>query len=247
MPSKRPVMEQTEKLHGEPTAGISPDVLAVEDLDRTALRQYWERAVFMFQNARAPEFEPRLHSMFLAFSVHACQSMIEGLEQIARAEAQQPNWAEKLDGLPFTNVLCLVRNHDLHGNPIPVCRPNRTGMMMQSGKKPMRLTSSHGVAVTLRRFAPAKVHLSPKSQAYGGFGPGDAISYFCDKGVIWVTNPTTGKAVTLVTAIEKQLKALEPIVAEVLNPPEIIVAATDRTDATSEGEPVSPEDQVGTT
>ncbi|MBX3097825.1 MAG: hypothetical protein KF812_13300, partial [Fimbriimonadaceae bacterium] len=148
-------------------------------VEQDAVNSYFERAVFTFNNACNPEAEPRIRAMLTAFCVHACQSLREALQRLADKE---PGNGEKLikavADLPFAALIEEVRNHDIHGSPIPVCDPTViSSMWVANPDKPMQLTSSHGVGVTVQMHgAKPKVKLSPKDQKHGKFTPGQSMS-----------------------------------------------------------------------
>lgn len=66
--------------------------------------------------------------------------------------------------------------------------------MVANPDKPMKLTSSHGVGVTVQMHgAKPKVKLSPKNQKHGKFTPGQSMSYHCVDGELIVHDFSANK------------------------------------------------------
>lgn len=189
------------------------------DPERAAIRQYWERAGFTYQNANVEGVDPTIRTMLTAFCVHACEALREKLEALSVARAaSDPDLAILVKALPFSPLIQHVRNHDLHGNPIPVCDLKADFVIACSGKKPMQSISSHGVGVTVQMpGARPEVHLSPKDQKHGKFSPGDAISYQCHEGILGVHDFSKNKTYKLMGVLREQIVALQPIVARILD------------------------------
>lgn len=199
------------------------------DPDRTAVQRYWKRVVFTFNHLHNLKTEPHMRAMLTAFCVHATQSVTEALRKLAEVR-KDDNLKASIDALEFSPLLERVRNHDLHGNPIPVCDDKWNFVIATSGKKPMTLTSSHGVGVQVQMHgAKPKVRLSKKDQKHGKFSPGDAISFQCNEGVLGVYDASTSKTYDLLRLLECHLKALDKIIGTLL--------------ATSESDPETPPTQ----
>jgi hypothetical protein len=141
-------------------AFMNPEVLAIQ--------RYWERAIFSYRQASRGDIDAVHRAMFTAFCVHACQSLVEGIKKLIEVGGETGIEVVGLDKLPFTPLIERMRHHDLHGNPIPVCSPGVVFSRATSGMKPMQLTSSHGVGVTVQILGAApKVRLSRKDQEHG--------------------------------------------------------------------------------
>lgn len=183
------------------------------DPDRTAVQRYWERVVFTFNHLHNLKTEPPMKAMLTAFCIHATQSVTEALGNLAE-DRKDDNLKAALDALEFAQLLEHVRNHDLHGNPIPVCDDKANFVISTSGKKPMTLTSSHGVGVQVQMHgAKPKARLSKKDQKHGKFSPGDAISFQCSDGILGVYDASSSKTYDLLRLLERHLKALHKIIA----------------------------------
>ncbi len=186
------------------------------DADRTAVQRYWERVVFTFNHLHDLKTEPPMKAMLTAFCIHATQSVTEALLKLAEVR-KDDDLKASVESLQYSQLLEHVRNHDLHGNPIPVCDDKWNFVIATGGKKPMTLTSSHGVGVQVQMHgAKPKVRLSKKDQKHGKFSPGDAISFQCSEGVLGVYDASTSQTYDLLRLLECHLKALDKIVGPLL-------------------------------
>lgn len=157
-----------------------------------SLLRYFERAVFSFNAAEHIECPPKNRSMLTAFCLHACQSFSEALERVNQVNTES---AAVKNSIRFSALVEEMRNHDIHGFPLPVCDPNFNSMLwVANPNKPMTLTSSHGVAVQVQMHgATPKVRRSPKDQKHGKFSPGQSISYLCFEGELIVHDFSSNK------------------------------------------------------
>lgn len=181
-----------------------------------AVRRYFARAVFAFNNACNLEAEPHVRAMLTAFSAHACQSLREALQRLAEAAPENDTTLrEAVADLPFVSLIEEVRNHDIHGFPLPICDPNvNSSVWVANPDKPIKLTSSHGVSVFLQmQGAKPKVRLSPKDQKHGKFTPGQSISYQCVGGELIVHDFSAGKDFRLLEVLRIFLENAQTLVA----------------------------------
>lgn len=187
-----------------------------------AVRRYFERAVFALNNACNPEAEPGIRAMLTAFCVHACQSLREALQRLADKEPENDEKLRKaVADLPFSALIEEVRNHDIHGFPLPACDPKViSSMWVANPDKPMKLTSSHGVGVTVQMHgAKPKVNLSPKDQKHGKFTPGQSMSYHCVDGELIVHDFSTNKDFKLLGVLGMFLKDAQALVVSLCESP----------------------------
>jgi hypothetical protein len=183
-----------------------------------SVNRYFERAVFAYNNACNPEADPRIRAMLTAFCLHACQSLREALQRLADKEPENDEKLRKaVAALPFSALIEEVRNHDIHGFPLPVCDPKViSSMWVANPDKPMKLTSSHGVGVSVQmRGAKPKVRLSPKDQKHGKFTPGQSMSYHCVDGELIVHDLSTNKDFKLLGVLGMFLKDAQTLVVSV--------------------------------
>lgn len=154
-----------------------------------AVKEYLGRAGFTFNNANRPDQDAKVKTRLIAFCTHSCQSTVEALVALAgERETSNPGFMKQVEALPHKALIEGVRNLDIHGRPIPACDPGVDSMMMVSGKKPMQISSSHGVAVTMQlgQGGKPKVRNTPKDVKHGKFTPGDALSFVCKGGDLYV-------------------------------------------------------------
>lgn len=184
-------------------------------IEQDAVNRYFERAVFAYNNACNPEAEPRIRAMLTAFCLHACQSLREALQRLADKEPENDEKLRKaVAKLPFAALIEEVRNHDIHGFPLPVCDPNVIAWRwVANPDKPIKLTSSHGVGVTVQMHgAKPKVKLSPKDQKHGKFTPGQSVSYSCVDGELIVHDFSLNKDFKLQSVLMMFLKDAHEII-----------------------------------
>lgn len=183
-------------------------------IEVAAIIRYFERAVFAYNNACNPEAEPRIRAMLTAFCVHACQSLREALQPLADKEPENDEKLRKaVADLPFAALIEEVRNHDIHGFPLPACDPKViSSIWVANPDKPMKLTSSRGVGVTVQvHGAKPKVNLSPKDQKHGKFTPGQSMSYHCVDGELIVHDFSANKDFNLLGVLGMFLKDAQAI------------------------------------
>lgn len=103
-------------------------------------------------------------------AVSACQSLREALDQLAEDETQpNPKLKTAISKLPHVHLIENIRNMDLHGWPLPICDPKvRMVAMVSKPGKPIELSSSHVVGVSLRMAGvKPKVHRTPNRVKHG--------------------------------------------------------------------------------
>lgn len=178
--------------------------------DGDAPNRYMERAAFAWNSAHRKGLNPAIRSMLIAFCLHACQSLRESLNILYASDEEKINAISKL---PYAKLIELARNHDLHGHPLPICDPAVTSVMLQSGKKPIRLESSDGVSVSIQDGRRPMVRLDPKNHQRGRVVFGEAMITRCVEGELYVQNPSSsGNPVHLLTAMKEFLLAAQVLI-----------------------------------
>lgn len=177
-------------------------------IEQDAVNRYFERAVFAFNNACNPEAEPRIRAMLTAFCLHACQSLREALDSLAKAE---PKTDEKLRKavakLPFAALIKDVREHDIHGHPLPVCDPNTvSSMVMSRVGSPVQLTVSDGAGIQIQMHGAEPVVTKSGDPSKAELTPGQTISYHCVDGELGVWDYRTQTTYKLLGVLEMFLK-----------------------------------------
>ena len=182
-----------------------------------AVIQYFDRAAWALQNAGNDKLPLSVKSHLIAAAVHACQSLKESLDQLVEEEGSDTELEEAIKSLPHIEIIQNVRNMDLHGWPLPVCDPKvqMVAMVAKPGK-PITLSSSHGVGVTMQMDGlEPKVHRSPNYQKHGTVTIGGAtVSYGCVAGKLIVHDFSTGKDYVLLDALRSFLKHCYPLVKD---------------------------------
>lgn len=188
-------------------------------IEQDAVNRYFERAVFAFNNACNPEVEPRIRAMLTAFCLHACQSLREALDSLAKAE---PKTDEKLRKavakLPFAALIKDVREHDIHGHPLPVCDPNTTSTMVISRVgSPVQMTCSDGAGIQIQMHGAEPVVTKSGDESKAKLSPGQTVSYHCvdgDLGVWDYRSQTTYKLLGVLGMFLKDAQTLVVSVAQ---------------------------------
>ncbi len=190
-------------------------------------RHYFDRAASALHNATNDELPLNVRSHLTAVAVHACQSLIESLDQACEDNPTDVDLADAVKGVPHTEVLENVRNMDLHGSPLPICDPKvRMVAMVSKPGKSIAISTSHGVpvALTMPGAAP-KVHTTNRKSAKVKFG-GATVSFDCDQGRLIVHDFSTDKDYLLLGVLEASLRACHPIIRSRMPKPDDEVDAT---------------------
>lgn len=179
------------------------------------LLRYFERAIFSFNAAEQIECPPKSRSMLTAFCLHACQSFNEAL---VRAYQVSEETEVVTKSIRFSALVEEMRNHDIHGFPLPACDPNMySQFIVANPDKPMSISSSHGVAVEVQMHgATPKVRRSPKDQKHGKFSPGQSISYLCDGGDLIVHDFSSNKDYSVIEVLRQFLVDAQDVVRRIL-------------------------------
>lgn len=184
----------------------------------TAIYQYYDRADWARHNATNDALEPNVKSHLIAMAVSACQSLREALDQVAEDETQpNPKLKTAISNLPHVHLIENIRNMDLHGWPLPICDPKvRMVAMVSKPGKPIELSSSHGVGVSIQMAGlKPKVHRTPKDIKHGkvAFG-GATVSYGCEAGKLFVHDFSTGKDYLLLGVLQSFLQACYALIKD---------------------------------
>ena len=176
---------------------------------------YFDRAAWALHNATNDRLPLNVRSHLAAIAVHACQSLKESLDHSSENNPANTDLAAAIKSLPHTEVIENVRNMDLHVWPLPVCDPKvQFVAMVSKPRKPITLSSSHGVpvALTMPGVAP-KVHNPDRKCANVKFG-GATVSFGCDQGRLIVHDFSTNKDYLLLGVIEAFLRTCHPIIKD---------------------------------
>ncbi|MFN8219320.1 MAG: hypothetical protein U0S12_04205 [Fimbriimonadales bacterium] len=89
-------------------------------------------------------------------------------------------------------------------------------MWVANPDKPMKLTSSHGVGVTVQMHgAKPNVKLSGKNQKHGKFTPGQSMSYHCVDGELTVHDFSANKDFKLLGVLRMYLEHAQAVIGSV--------------------------------
>ncbi len=157
--------------------------------------------------------------MFTAFCIHACQSLREAFQTLDDYEpGKDATLKPALDALPFGDLINDVRQHDIHGHPLPVCEPGaKLGLVMSRPGSPVRLqtgdTEGSGVQVQMHGAEPVVTIIgdSPKARLI----PGQTISYHCEDGELCVWDYRTKQTVRLVPVLSEFLTGAHQLLVAV--------------------------------
>lgn len=177
--------------------------------------QYYRRAAWALINATKPEMPPSSKSYLTAMSLHASRSLKEAFDQAAKEkEGKDDGFVSAVNDLPHTNLIERVRNMDIHGWPIPVCQPGiRMIAMKAKPGKPISLTSSNGVeAVLTMKGTVPRFYRRPNDLKNAKIDLAQSVSYGCDGNELIVFDSSTGKELSLLSALGEFLKAAEGII-----------------------------------
>lgn len=180
--------------------------------------RYYDRASLVLRCARKEETSANERSHFLAIAVHACQSLKESLYQAVDSENGDPSLHVTIKGVPHLEIVENVRNMDLHGQPLPSCESDtRVTLVASKPGKPIRISSSQGVKVSLRLDgARPSVHRSPKNIKHGQVSFGGSTVYVeCVDGRILAYDFSKSKPIDLQVAIDEFLQACSEILGRV--------------------------------
>lgn len=177
-------------------------------IEQDAITRYFERAVFAFNNACNPEAEPRIRAMLTAFCVHACQSLRETLQRLADREPENDEKLRKaVADLPFVALIKDVREHDIHGHPLPVCDPSTISTMVMSRVgSPVQMTCSDGAGIQIQMHGAEPVVTKSGDPSKAKLSPGQTVSYHCVDGDLGVWDYRTQKTYKLLGVLGMFLK-----------------------------------------
>lgn len=183
---------------------------------------YFDRATWAFHNAQNEKLPPKVKSHLTAVAVHACRSLKESLDQIAEDAPGDAELAAAVRTLPHGELIENIRNMDLHGWPLPICDPKiQMVAMVSKPGHPIELSSSHGVAVTMRMdgLAP-RIQRTPKDFKHGTATVGGAtVSFACVDGKMIVHDFSTDKDYELLAVLRAFLEECHPIITSRLPKP----------------------------
>ncbi|MCK6631307.1 MAG: hypothetical protein L6Q31_02910 [Fimbriimonadaceae bacterium] len=186
-------------------------------IEVAAIIRYFERAVFAFNHASNADAEPTVRAMLTPFCLHACQSLREALDSLAKA---QPETDEKLREmvakLPFAALIKDVREHDIHGHPLPVCDPNTVSTMVMSRVgSPVQMTCSDGAGIQIQMHGAEPVVTKPGDPSKAKLSPGQTVSYHCVDGDLGVWDYRTQTTYKLLGVLGMFLKDAQTLVVSV--------------------------------
>ena len=186
-------------------------------IEQDAVNRYFERAVFAFNNACNPEAEPRIRAMLTAFCLHACQSLREALHRLADKEPENDEKLRKaVADLPFAALIKDVREHDIHGHPLPVCDPNtRSTMVMSRVGSPVQMTCSDGAGIQIQMHGAEPVVTKSGDPSKAKLSPGQTVSYHCVDGDLGVWDYRTQTTYKLLGVLGMFLKDAQTLVVSV--------------------------------
>lgn len=196
-------------------------------IEQDAVNRYFERAVFAFNIACNPDAEPRIRAMLTAFCVHACQSLREALQRLADREPENDEKLRKaVADLPFAALIKDVREHDIHGHPLPVCDPNtiRTMVMSRVGS-PVQMTCSDGAGVQIQLHGAEPVVTKSGDPLKAKLTPGQTVSYHCVDGDLGVWDYRTQTTYKLLGVLEMFLKDAHNLLLSVAESREVTLSA----------------------
>ncbi len=177
-------------------------------LEVAALIRYFERAAFSFINASNPDADPPLRAMLTAFCLHACQSLREAFDRLASAEPDADETVKQaVAQLRFAALIKDVREHDIHGHPLPVCDPNwNLGIVMSRVGRPVEMTCSDGAGVQIQMDGAKPVVTKSGDPSKAKFNPGQTVSYQCVGGELRVWDYRTQTTYKVLGVLETFLK-----------------------------------------
>lgn len=179
-----------------------------------AVDEYLRRALIAFGTARYPEHPPVVRTNMLALCLHACCSLHEALEATFGEDEEMK---ARVAALPHRALLKRVRDHDIHGHPLPVCEPNTSCALLYAGKKPIRFESSNRVEVSIQLGRKPLVRTSPKSPKHARAIMGDAVIMRCAKGELYVQDPSCSKgSLHLMTLMSAYLGTAKVLLSEAM-------------------------------
>jgi hypothetical protein len=179
-----------------------------------AAAEYFCRADWGFGNASRADVRPQFKSYLTAFAIHACDSLLEELNRLVEQLDFDPDAAKVIKALPHAELITNLRNHDLHGWPLPICEPGTTLKFMASRPdQNIALTSSNGVgmALTMDGCTPKVIRL-PNIRKHAKYEPGGGtISCSCVDGNLIAFDFSTTKEILVLEAIKEFLLACHPL------------------------------------
>jgi len=182
-----------------------------------AILQYFDRGAWALCNSKNPKLDWTRRAHLTSMAVHACQSLKEALDVLVHDTNGDSQLASEVGALPHIELIANVRNMDLHGHPLPVCRPNMFmyGMESKPGNEP-ELSSSHGVAVCMQmEGVKPKVRLFPKDLNHGKASLGGAtVFYGCEGEKLVVHDLSTSKNYYLLEVLSTFLEKCRAIIRE---------------------------------
>jgi hypothetical protein len=180
--------------------------------------EYFCRAQWGAGNASRPEVRPEFKSYLTAFAIHACDALIEEFNRIIAEPGCDPEAIRIVKALPHIELITNLRNHDLHGDPLPVCASNFLFRYMKTHPdESINSSSSNGVGIALTMDGnKPKVIRSPNIRKYANveFG-GKTISCSCVNGQLIAYDFSTTKDIPVLQAVGEFLQACNPL----FNPP----------------------------
>lgn len=180
-----------------------------------AVIQYFDRARWALHNAANDTLPPNAKSHLTAMAVHACQSLKESLTQWG-AERSTPDeeFTTEVARLPHAQLIENIRNLDLHGWPVPICDPKvRMMEMVSKPGRPITLTSSHGVGVSLSmQGVSPKVGRSRKDMKHANVAYGPSVSWGYEEGKLIVHDFSTSKDYLLLEVLETFLQQCHALI-----------------------------------
>ena len=192
-------------------------MLSHDTVEVAAILRYFERAVFAFNNACNPEAEPRIRAILTAFCVHACQSLHEALQRLADKEPENDEKLRKaVAKLPFAALIKDVREHDIHGHPLPVCDPNTISTMVMSRVgSPVQMTCSDGAGIQIQMHGAEPMVTKSGDPSKAKLSPGQTVSYHCVDGDLGVWDYRTQTTYKLLGVLGMFLKDAQTLVVSV--------------------------------
>lgn len=209
-------MTEPQSLEQDPNWMFDPSGKPIP-IGLAAIFRYFERAAFAFASASKPEAQPPVRAMLTAFCVHGCQSLREALQRIVDVEPEgSGELRQALADLPFAALINDVRQHDIHGHPLPACEPGKIfGAGTSRAGSPVNLSCSQGAGIQLQMIGAEPVVTKIGDPQSSKLSPGQTISYQCVNGELGVWDYRTQKTYKLLGVLEEFLSAAHQVVLSI--------------------------------